>query len=337
VRPSGQGRFDATAGYPHAYRGATVAVVGAAGFIGRWVALHLGRMGADIRALVRDVEAAERTFAAFGIHTRVLEVDLGRDGAIERTLRDLRPSVVFNLAGYGVDRAERDDRMAYRINATAIERMAHALSGLAGGDPDGPRLVHVGSALEYGTAPGDLHEDTEPAPTTTYGRSKLAGTLRLRRVCGRTGLRAVTARAFTVYGPGEHPGRLLPSLVDAAADHRPVPLTEGLQRRDFTYVEDVAEGLLRLGAADMRPGEAVNLATGALTSVRRFIETAAEVLAIPPANLQFGALPTRPEEMKHDPVAVGRLRELTGWAPATPPADGIRRTVAFGRGERTAP
>ena len=77
-------------------------------------------------------------------------------------------------------------------------------------------MIHVGSALEYGTARGNLNELTAPSPTTLYGRSKLAGTLRVCRAARRRGFRAVTARLFTVYGPGEQPGRLLPSLMAAA-------------------------------------------------------------------------------------------------------------------------
>jgi nucleoside-diphosphate-sugar epimerase len=94
-------------------------------------------------------------------------------------------------------------------------------------------------------------------------------------------------------------------------------------------VEDVAEGLLRLGLSEAMPGEVVNLATGKLTSVRAFAETAADVLQISAQRLHFGALPTRSAEMAHAPVAIGRLRELVDWTPPTEIKQGIRRTVEF--------
>jgi nucleoside-diphosphate-sugar epimerase len=137
------------------------------------------------------------------------------------------------------------------------------------------------------------------------------------------------ARLFTVFGPGEHPGRLLPSLQAAAASGGAVALTAGRQRRDFTYVEDVAEGLLRLAVSGVRPGEVVHLATGRLTSVREFAESAASVLGIDRQSLRFGALPDLPEEMWQDDVDVERLRALTGWAPETSISDGIRRAREF--------
>ena len=137
---------------------------------------------------------------------------------------------------------------------------------------------------------------------------------------------ALTARLFTVYGPGEHSGRLLPSLIHAAEAGTAIDLTEGSQERDFTYVEDVAEGLLRLAESDFEPGEVVNLATGRLTSVREFVLTAAEELGLSDEQLRFGALSTRDEEMAHAPVSVDRLAELLGWLLPTSVREGIRKT-----------
>jgi nucleoside-diphosphate-sugar epimerase len=93
-------------------------------------------------------------------------------------------------------------------------------------------------------------------------------------------------------------------------------------------VDDVAEGLLRLGVAPAAPGEVVNLATGKLMSVKDFASLAAQKLHLRPERLGFGRLPTRTEEMSHEPVNIGRLRTLTGWQPPTPVEAGITRTFA---------
>lgn len=110
---------------------------------------------------------------------------------------------------------------------------------------------------------------------------------------------------------------------------RSVPLTAGDQKRDFTYVEDVADGLLRLGLAAAKAGEIVNLASGHLTSVRSFAETAARILNLPHDGLKFGSIPTRPEEITHAEVELARLRRLTAWIPPTGIPEGIRKTVAW--------
>ena len=143
----------------------------------------------------------------------------------------------------------------------------------------------------------------------------------------------LTARLFTVYGAGEHDGRLLPSLLAAAQGDEPLPLTEGFQKRDFTFVGDVADGLIRLAQtpslAAFGMGSLVNLATGELSTVRSFVEAAAAVLGIEPDRLRFGELPTRGEEMAHEPVNIERLRSVLGWRPPTPIEAGVARTRDF--------
>jgi nucleoside-diphosphate-sugar epimerase len=280
--------------------------------------------------LVRDRDKAEEIFSKYGVGGEIISLDLRRASIVDGVLRAIRPCITFNLAGYGVDPTERDELTAFQINAHLVQTICAAV---AGQHPQwgGPAIVHVGSALEYGVIGGDLPEDACPAPSTVYGQSKLAGTRLLVGACHRFGLGGVTARLFTVYGPGEHAGRLLPSLLETACTQAPLALTNGKQRRDFTYVEDVAEGLLGLGQARARPGEIVNLATGRLTTVRSFAETAADMLAMPPRLLRFGALPTRAEEMNHAEVNVDRLRRLIDWLPPTSPVDGIRKTIQFHR------
>ena len=309
----------------------SIIVFGASGFIGRWVSRRLCEQGVKPFLLVRDPVMAERVFNDYGISGELLQADFQNPDSVTEFIGKVKPDVVFNLAGYGVDRTERDEATAYQINAHLVEAICRAMALHRNSAWTGQSVVHVGSALEYGEIGGNLAEDSTVNPTTLYGKSKLMGTNLLTQFCRKLGVRGITARLFTVYGHGEHDGRLLPSLLQAANDGQPLPLTTGEQQRDFTYVEDVADGLLRLAVAESQPGEVVNLATGRLTTVHSFIETAASILNIPENNLQFGAIPTRAEEMQHDPVTVDRLRRLIDWTPPTDIAEGIQRTVKQAR------
>lgn len=312
---------------PGRYSGARALVLGASGFIGRWVTKGLEDLRATVLPVVRDARSTAGMFRDYGIESEPIELDLIDTARVEKTLSDLKPSIVFNLAGYGIDRSERNEQTAELINDRLIGTILQSIADTPSWS--GRRLVHVGSALEYGTAGGNLDESTRPEPTTLYGRTKLAGTERLMKICRDTGIPALTARLFTIYGPGEHPGRLLPALIETSRTGRPLELTDGRQLRDFTYVEDAAEGLLRLGLSAGSPGEVVNLATGRLTPVLEFIETAAQVLGIPRNILLTGALPTRHEEMSHDAPTLELLEKLIDWVPHTNIYDGICRTMKF--------
>ncbi len=284
-------------------------VLGASGFIGGWVARKVPQNTATF-SVARDASSKKLTGTA-------VELDLLDSTGLHKLFSEIKPSVVFNLAGYGVDPNERDERLAEELNVELPRRICESLGNAL--------LVHAGTALEYGTASGNLLEETEPQPTTWYGQTKLAGT----KTILESPVLSIVARLFTVYGPGEHAGRLLPSLIEAAQNKTAIDLTAGTQKRDFTYVEDVAEGFIRL--ADLRPerNTLVNLATGKLHSVREFIETAARVLHIPQEHLHFGKLPVRGTEMAHEDVSTERLRKLIQWTPSTSIEVGIRKTMSF--------
>ncbi|MEO8139123.1 MAG: NAD(P)-dependent oxidoreductase [Gemmatimonadota bacterium] len=313
------------------YAGVRAVVLGASGFIGRWAGHALTGAGAELHAVVRDVAEARRVFANYGVTAQVHEADLTDFEQTRRLLLRLAPAIVFNLSGYGVDPGERtegSDRLAGVLNADLPGMLAKSLAAIPAPGWAGRRIVHVGSILEYGQIGGHLEESSAAAPFNLYGRSKLAGTLRLTEACESAALPGLTARLCQVYGPGEHPGRLLPMLIEARGHTQPLSLSIGTQSKDFTYVGDVAEGLLRLGLTAGGPGEVVNLASGRLDTVREFTLTAAHLLRLEPGRLKFEK-PLPDNELQHLEVATDRLRTLTDWVPATTLADGIRRTLDF--------
>jgi len=304
------------------YRDTRVLVLGASGFIGRWVTRRLMGVGADLVVAVRNPASMEGEV----LPGPPIQIDLLDFEAVSDLIGQIRPLVIFNLAGYGIDPNERDADKARLINSELPPLLLESLHPLTGSPWRGQRIVHAGSALEYGICGGDLAESTAAEPTTLYGRTKLAGTQALQNASVSSGIASVTARLFTVYGPGERPGRLLPSLLEAAHTGNCLEMTAGTQKRDFTYVEDVTEGLLRLGTMQTLQGNIVNLATGLLSTVRQFIETAAEILGIPEDHLKFDTLPVRQEEMEHEPVSIRKLEELTSWTPSVSISQGIMRT-----------
>ena len=311
------------------YAGRRVLVTGATGFIGLWVTRLLNDAGAELCVSGRDATALHNFCAANHFASEVCEADLSRPGAFSPLYNFARPDITFNLAGYGVDRTEQDAALFAAINTRLVQEVAETIAADKASAWPGLRLVHVGSAFEYGPVEGELTEDSPARPTSLYGETKLAGTRALLDVQVKTGLRAITARLFTVYGPGEHAARLLPSLLRAAQTGETLPLTAGEQKRDFAYVAEVAEGLLRLGMLHRAPG-IVNLATGHLTSVREFATRAASVLELRPEQLQFGAIPYRGDEVQQAAVNTRRLEELIAWKPTCTIEDGIRATHAFG-------
>ncbi len=312
-----------------AYRGRRVLLTGATGFVGRWLAKILTRADVELWLTARSRTSVAALSPSYEIGGNWLIVDLAEPGAFRQLCEKIKPEVVFNAVVHGVDPSERDEAQSLALNVRLVEEIGDTLAGSGSSDWRGVRVVHIGSAAEYGSVDGPLTESAATHPVNLYGRSKLQGACALAAIRRRSGLRAITARLFTVYGPGEHAARLLPSLLAAAQSGARLPLTHGHQQRDFTYVEEVAEALFCLGALTGPVPDVVNVATGKLTSVRTFVECAARVFELSPDQLEFGALPYRRDENKQGPADTRLLRGLVGWVPACSIEEGLRRTVEF--------
>jgi len=315
-------------GDPEPYRGTHVAVVGATGFIGRWVVRALARRGARLALVVRDEPAARALLADEGPSGEVWRVDGCDRRSVTAALDAARPAVVFNLAGYGSDPAERDqDRTrAQQLNADLVATVCDWSGRPRPADWPGCEVVHVGSVLERAAL--EPRASANPGTTALYSESKRAGTRIAVEAARASGLRIAVVRLCQVYGWGEAPGRLVPMLLAARRTTDPIRLSAGTQARDFTYVEDVADGLLRVGQTDVAPGTIVELGTGRMTTVRGFVETAAEVFGLAPGRLTFGAIETA-HAFSHPAVSTAELEHLTGWIARTSPREGLRRVLAY--------
>lgn len=322
---------------PRSLVGEPVLVLGASGFVGRWVARECARRGAAVRAQVREPARFPQAFRA-GLE--LVQADLSEPGSVARLVAELRPALVLNAAGYGVAKDERDEARLRRINVGLVQELVEALAHLpvsAGSAPLEPRvrLVHIGSALEAGPAPATLEETAPLRPSEPYGISKAAATNWLDAT--RERVPNVVARAYTVFGGGERPGRLVPSLLAARASTGRIPLSAGTQQRDWLYVEELARALVELALVDAAAVRArrypfdapcLNVASGVLTSVRDFVRAFAAEFALAPERLGFGDLPPLATEMHHPPVPIERLRAALGWTPSAGPAHGLAELAA---------
>lgn len=318
----------------NSYRDVRVLVTGATGFIGRRVTQDLVAAGAAVAVVARDPKRLDPAVAG---RVNVLEHDLTNPGELASAIAASRPSIVFNIAGYGVGKDEKDDVTAHHVNMLLVTEAVEAIREVVDDAWGGARFVQAGSAFEYGAITQSLDEHAQPLPTTTYGQTKLAATTILHHARAEGHFAAVTARLFTVFGPGERAGRLFPTLVAAGRTSGRIALSAGTQSRDWIYVDDAATGLLGLGlipkeriVSGVHPFDtaAINLASGHLTSVRDFALAAARTFGIDPSRLGFGDLPMASTEVNHGPVPVARLKAALDWLPPAGPGSGLERAAA---------
>jgi nucleoside-diphosphate-sugar epimerase len=277
-------------------------VTGAGGFVGQHLVARLRADGWDVTGLTRA------------------DVDLSDPEAAAAAVRAADPDVVFSLA-------------AGRAKATAADRAAtvqvNTSPWLVDALPDRCRaVVRLGSSTEYAASPRPLAEDAALHPRGFFGATKAAGSLLLQAAAAERGVRATVLRAFQVYGPDDHPTRLVPVVLSAARTGATVPLPARVSRRDWVWVGDVVDACVRAAQdATLPPGTVLNIGTGVQTSTEELVAVAERVTGRPIATAP-GAHPGRDWDTADWVADPSAARRLLGWEPTIDLAEGLARTWA---------
>jgi nucleoside-diphosphate-sugar epimerase len=272
-----------------------VLVTGASGFVGRLLPAALAARGLEVHA------------AAWRATGPVLRANLLDQSDQAALLRDVKPTVIVHAAWY----VEHGRFWTSPQNTDWLEASTALARRFA--EAGGRRFIGIGSCAEYATGPDEaLWPETRPiAPATPYGIAKAALAARL---VAMPGLSVAWARLFHLFGPGEHPERLVPSVALALRQGREARCASGRPIRDFASTWFVADALAALAASSVTG--AVNIGAGEGRSIRDIAETIAR-LAGRPDLLRMGALPDRPGEVPRMVADTTRLRREVGFtAPA---------------------
>ena len=303
-----------------------VLITGASGFIGRWLTRRLAADDAvETFAALRAPQSAEFEGARA---TRLS--NLADRTEVDAVIKSIKPGVIINLAAYGVSPDRRDPVAMFDVNAAAPVAIVQAASAV------GAAVVGVGSQSEYATTidmERQIQENDPVGSPTLYGASKASAWLGASAAARQLDCSYIHLRLFNTYGHGEAAHRLLPTLARAARTGEKAALSDGLQVRDFVYIEDAVESLV--AAAHLTNGqrsglvEAVNICSGDATSVRSFAETAASAFGVFSKQLSFGEIARRPDDLPYIVGSPEKASSLLGWTARHSVSEGLAKVAAF--------
>lgn len=295
-------------------------MTGASGFIGSVLTKQLLAHCVSVAVLARDENLGRRLGNVESQLTRI-PYDSLDPSAFRKALGDFRPDTIFHLGWAGVSNLDRNDV------STQVRNLDLCLELIDAGAASGClHWIGAGSQAEYGPKPEAISEEDSTHPTTLYGAAKLAAYHLSRTYCGLRNIKHSWLRVFSTYGPDDNENWMIPSLIKQLLRGDTPKLTAGEQQWDYLHVNDAAMAFIAV--AKQRAGGVFNLGSGDAPSLRCTIERIRDLIN-PKANLGFGMVPYRSDQVMHLQADIRRLNRATGWTPEIPLAEGLRETVEW--------
>jgi nucleoside-diphosphate-sugar epimerase len=294
----------------------SVLVTGASGFIGRQCLPILVAKGYDVHALSRRQLATPLPGVSWH------DLDLLRHGTPSEVIHQVQPDFLLHLAWYAVP----DKFWEARENIDWVRASLELLSAFAANN--GKRVIAAGSCAEYEINPGEcLEEKTRLLPATLYGTCKYAFGRILESFSRRTELSSAWGRIFFLYGPCEHPSRLIAYVVQSLLRAEPALCSDGQQLLDYLHVEDAAAAFVALLESKIKGP--VNIGSGRPVAVHDLLQEIGIQMGRPEL-IRLGARESR-SAVSRIWANVEKLTKEVGWKPHYDLPSGIQQTIEWWR------
>src|SRR3954463_14331047 len=311
---------------------ASYLVTGGAGFIGSHLTEELVRRGHTVRVADNLITGKRRNLEHItGIE--FLEGDLADLAFAQRAVAGME-FVLHQAAIPSVPRSVKDPLASNRANNDGTLNVL-----VSARDAGVKRLVFAGSSSEYGNTPTlPKREDMAPSPLSPYALQKVMGTQYCQMFTRLYGFETVATRYFNVFGPRQDPSSPYSGVISVFATalnqgRRPTIYGDGEQTRDFTYVANVVDGVLRACTAPNAPGEVINVACGTRISLNELLRVMNGIVG---TNLEAIYEAERAGDVKDSQADISKARTLLGSTPLIDLEAGLRHTLAWCQGESAA-
>lgn len=304
-------------------------VTGGAGFIGSHIAERLLKEGHHVRIIDNLLTGRQSNLdylKALNADLEIHEVSITDLDAIAPIFKGV--DYVFHQAA--LPSVPRSVENPIETHEQCVTGTLNVLVGARDGGVK--RVVYAASSSAYGDAEGDFKVETmPPRPISPYGAAKLAGEYYCQAFNASYDMETVALRYFNVFGARQDPASqyaaVIPLFITAILEGKqPKIYGDGLQTRDFTYIDNVVHGNILASRAPDAAGEVMNLATGGQVSL---LELMTKVNALLGTSVDPIHVDERVGDIKHSRAGIGLAEELLDFAPIVDFDDGLARTVAW--------
>lgn len=307
-------------------------VTGGAGFIGSHLAEELLRRGHRVR-VADSLITGKRSNLDHIPAVEFLEGDLADMDFAQRAVEGC-DYVLHEAAIPSVPRSVKDPITSNRANVDATLNVL-----VAARDAGVKRLVFAGSSSAYGNTPTlPKHEAMPSNPLSPYALQKVVGEQYLQMFTKLYGFETVSTRYFNVFGPRQDPTSPYSGVISVFAtalleNRSPTIYGDGEQTRDFTYVANVVDGVLRACEAPKASGEIINVATGGRISLNKLFATMRDLIG---ADVKPTYADPRQGDVRDSQADISKASDVLGYKPIVSFEEGLKRTIEWYRTANSA-
>jgi UDP-glucose 4-epimerase len=299
-------------------------VTGGAGFIGSHVVDHLIDNGHRVRVL--DDLSTGKTVNLRRVQNQLemISGSITNMGTVHAAVKSVQ--WLFHLAALpSVQRSVEAPEASHEVCATGTLNVLNAArqSGVR-------RVVYAASSSAYGDTPGTVRtEDDMISPLSPYAAAKLAGEHYCKCFTAVYGLETVRLRFFNIFGPRQDAGSPYSGVIALfiaamSAGKAPTVQGDGLQSRDFTYIDNAVQAVIKAAQAPAAVGNVYNIGNGSSSSILELVKQLNLLLG---RQLQPVFAPPRAGDVRHSQADISRARKDLGYDPTVSFAEGLRRTL----------
>ena len=305
-----------------------ILVTGGAGFIGSHLTERLLEPDNEVIVLDDLSTGSEENLRAVSKSTKFKLVmgDVRSARTVEALVRKV--DFVYHLAAKSLPVSLQRPRIVHEVNATGTFNVC--MSTRKGRVK---RLVYISSSVVYGTAQYIPIDEGHPLqPRTPYCASKAAGEMYVRSFANAWGIPAVIVRPFNTYGPRARKGvysSVIPCFVDRCLSGKPpIIYGDGKQTRDFTYISDIVDGIVKAADCDDLLGDVVNIARGEEVSVNRIANIVLNLTGLEDKVNPVFEVP-RPGDVRRQVADISKAKRILHFKPEVSIEEGIEKYIKW--------
>jgi len=306
-----------------------ILITGGAGFIGSHLAEKLSKKNEvivldnldpyyDVRIKEKNIKIVESKGAKFVIG------DVTNYDFIERTIKENNIEIIFHEAARpGVRYSIKDPFLPNKVNVIGTLNILKASL-----DSDVKKVINASSSSVYGKVDYLPFDEKHPTqPISPYGVSKLAMEHYCRVFYEVYGLKTISLRYFTVYGPRMRPDLAIPIFAKSILDNiSPIIFGDGEQTRDFTYIDDIVDANLKLLKTNRADGEILNIGSGRRVTINYMIDTLKNLLN---SDIKLKYVDPIKGDARDTLANIDKAKKLIGYTPKTSLEEGLRKFLEW--------